>query len=294
MLKKYMPQRLFMLACIMAGTMGFLSAQTVFLTVGINQPASLEADAGNDQTVCEGESIQIGGSPAATGGTMSYAYAWSPNVSLSSGTVGNPTATPTGSTAYILEVTDVNNCTSLDTVTITVSPLPAVAFSSVVDPNGLTVDFTDLTAGNNTFWQWDFGDGFLSTQQNPTHNYSQNGIYTVCLTVTNADGCLDSTCMAVNALVGMEDALPGGFSASPNPYSGATKVSFTLDHSQEVALEVFDLLGHKVATLANEELPSGQHEYGFSAKELGQPAGVYMIRLSMGEIQGTLRVIEVD
>ncbi|MCB9230986.1 MAG: PKD domain-containing protein [Bacteroidia bacterium] len=45
--------------------------------------------------------------------------------------------------------------------------------------------FTDQSTQNPTFWQWDFGDGSTSTQQNPSHLYASPGIYTVCLIVTN-------------------------------------------------------------------------------------------------------------
>jgi hypothetical protein len=41
-------------------------------------------------------------------------------------------------------------------------------------------------------YHWDFGDGTTSTQQNPTHTYTQKGIYTVTLTVVDALGVEDS------------------------------------------------------------------------------------------------------
>jgi chitodextrinase len=37
-------------------------------------------------------------------------------------------------------------------------------------------------------WSWDFGDGYNSTEQNPTHAYNTTGIYTVNLTVTDDIG----------------------------------------------------------------------------------------------------------
>ncbi|CAN2039125.1 hypothetical protein GMMP15_1050014 [Candidatus Magnetomoraceae bacterium gMMP-15] len=52
----------------------------------------------------------------------------------------------------------------------------------------LDVDFTDLSTGNITDWLWDFGDGSTSTAKNPTHTYTQSGVYTVNLTVTGFDG----------------------------------------------------------------------------------------------------------
>jgi len=39
-----------------------------------------------------------------------------------------------------------------------------------------------------TSWFWEFGDGNTSTEQNPTHIYSNPGLYTVSLTVSNQYG----------------------------------------------------------------------------------------------------------
>ena len=49
----------------------------------------------------------------------------------------------------------------------------------------LTVNFTDQSTNYPTSWQWDFGDGNSSTQQNPAHTYNTDGIYTVSLAVSN-------------------------------------------------------------------------------------------------------------
>ena len=54
----------------------------------------------------------------------------------------------------------------------------------------LTVQFNDSSTGSPTSWQWDFNnDGTVdSTEQNPIYTYSKAGIYSVNLTVSNADG----------------------------------------------------------------------------------------------------------
>lgn len=49
----------------------------------------------------------------------------------------------------------------------------------------LEVQFTDLSSGAPTSWAWDFGDGAVSSDQNPSYTYDAAGAYTVTLTVTN-------------------------------------------------------------------------------------------------------------
>jgi PKD repeat protein len=48
-----------------------------------------------------------------------------------------------------------------------------------------TVHFTDYTIGEPTSWNWSFGDGSTSTDQNPIHKYTKIGVYTVTLKVKN-------------------------------------------------------------------------------------------------------------
>lgn len=77
---------------------------------------------------------------------------------------------------------------------IVVYPSPSAGFSasatSACAPS--TIRFTDLsttTEGTITEWLWNFGDGTTSTEQNPSHVYSEPGFYTVSLRVTSSTGC---------------------------------------------------------------------------------------------------------
>ncbi len=67
---------------------------------------------------------------------------------------------------------------------------PVAAFS-VTPTSGtapLDVSFTDTSTGSPTAWNWSFGDGSYSEDQNPVHTYDDIGSYTVSLTATNAVG----------------------------------------------------------------------------------------------------------
>jgi len=89
--------------------------------------------------------------------------------------------------------------------------------------NGPTTIFTDLSTINSGWstnysvtWDWDLGDGNVSTQQNPTHTYANNGIYWVCLIVTYFDSttinsCISSYCDSV--FVG--NSIPASWDCNP-------------------------------------------------------------------------------
>ncbi len=93
---------------------------------------------------------------------------------------------------YTLKLlTNYGSCSDSTTKKITVLTPPIADFtvndsSSCKGP--FTVNFTDLSPGAIS-WQWDFGDGAISTLKNPSHTYSLDSQYNVKLTITNSFGC---------------------------------------------------------------------------------------------------------
>lgn len=76
------------------------------------------------------------------------------------------------------------------TKVITVGGVPAADFiadSTTVTEN-TAIHFTDKTLNSPVAWQWNFGDGTVSDEQNPTKAYPEKGVYTVSLTATNING----------------------------------------------------------------------------------------------------------
>lgn len=63
----------------------------------------------------------------------------------------------------------------------------------------------------------------------------------------------------------------------PNPFNDATTIAFGLPRKTHVVMEVYDLLGKRVATLLSETLPAGRHEVRWTVHDV--PSGVYLCRM---------------
>ncbi|MCX5844579.1 MAG: PKD domain-containing protein, partial [Deltaproteobacteria bacterium] len=73
---------------------------------------------------------------------------------------------------------------------IVTSSVPVADFTAtpITGPAPLHVQFTDTSSNSPTSWQWNFGDGGTSIEQNPLYTYLSTGTYTVSLKATNAFG----------------------------------------------------------------------------------------------------------
>ncbi|MFC1734061.1 choice-of-anchor L domain-containing protein [candidate division KSB1 bacterium] len=176
----------------------------------------------SDTMICQGTaSLWVN----ASGGAPPYTYDWTPITGLTNPNITNPQASPTSSTTYVIEVYDSTGCPSIfDTVVVTVNPkpLPSFAASTFSGCEPLEVEFTDYTTPAIGSWLWDFGDGNVSTVQNPIHTYQNAGVYSITLTVTTLKGCTDS--YVVNNLITVHPQPIAKFIAIPEiaPLNHAT------------------------------------------------------------------------
>ncbi len=123
-------------------------------------------------------------------GALSYSWAF-PGGNPASSVDTNVTVVYTNPGTYTVTLTATNNSgSSTATTTITVNTVPAPSFTSMA--NGAVVSFTNTSTNGNSY-SWNFGDGNSSTEQDPTHTYATDGVYTVVLTATNACGTATST-----------------------------------------------------------------------------------------------------
>ncbi|MFK7907333.1 MAG: PKD domain-containing protein [Chitinophagales bacterium] len=70
----------------------------------------------------------------------------------------------------------------------------AYATDATATNAGYNFNFENWSVDNTVAWSWDFGDGATSDEQSPTYTYTEDGIYTVCLTIATEDQCVNTMC----------------------------------------------------------------------------------------------------
>jgi hypothetical protein len=160
--------------------------------------SQLPANAGNDQTICNGQTANL----LATGGSI---YNWNPANSLSSSSIPNPIASPTSTTAYTVTVSDANGCSSTDDITITVNAVPTSNFtltSPICIGGSSAINYTG-TASPLAAYTWNFDNGTISygSGQGPYQvSWPSPATYNILLSVTE-NGCT-STLTSIPQIVG--------------------------------------------------------------------------------------------
>ena len=89
----------------------------------------------------------------------------------------------------------------------------------------------------------------------------------------------------------IDNAIPQGFELQqnyPNPFNPSTTIEFSLRSVEDVQLEIFNLMGQKVATLVNERLQPGSYQATFEARDL--PSGIYFYKLSAGSFKSVKKM----
>lgn len=134
------------------------------------------ANAGANQTICLGSSVQLN----ASGG---QSYSWSPATGLSSTTIANPIASPSTTTTYTVQVTN-GTCSSIASVVVTVNTLNIDAGNDVTICSGAS---TQLNATGGTTYSWSPVVGLNNPNiSNPLAFPSSTTTYTVTAT---SNGC---------------------------------------------------------------------------------------------------------
>ncbi|RYZ29215.1 MAG: PKD domain-containing protein [Chitinophagaceae bacterium] len=149
---------------------------------------------------------------------------------------------------------------------------PIAKFSFLKDCNNKRmVSFTNQSIGA-TSWQWDFGDGTTSTQQNPVHTYTTYGTYQVKLNVSN-DTCTNEQTQTVKIVNGTPD-----FKATPTIACKGSTIRFVADTTNAANIASYQWnFGH-----------SGNLGSGVNTSTVYPASGLYSVSLTVKDVAGCI------
>jgi gliding motility-associated-like protein len=205
---------------------GYSATDTVCITVNPVPTASFTVNS----PICEDEIATV----TYTGnGTSGASYNWIfSGANIINGTLFTPGPFDLqwglpGTRWISLQVTE-NGCSSpvaYDSVIVFDTPEVWFTADTTEGCAPVTINFTNLSVPSGDIWQWDFGDGGSSTQENPSHTYTGNGNYSVTLAVSTNDGCDDT--LTWNNYIHIYPQPVAEFTMDPDPAKPGLPVNFT-------------------------------------------------------------------
>jgi PKD repeat protein len=269
---------------------GIANAYLALVAAGCEPPCNIVADFSGSPTSGQAP-LDVQFTDLSTG---AEAWAWSFGDGGTS-TAQNPLHQYAAPDTYTVTLVVTNYCGAdtlvrIDYIGVTPAPCVITADFSGSPTSGaapLDVQFTDLSIGAEA-WAWSFGDGGMSTAQNPLHQYAAPDTYTVTLVVTNYCGA--DTLVRIDYIA--VTSPPAGIGdtpqisrtdtwAYPNPFNPGTTVFFQLKSPGGVQIVVYDAVGRVVRTLVSEAYPAGSHRVEFDGRDDGGrrlASGVYFYR----------------
>jgi len=166
-------------------------------------------------------------------------------------------------------------------------PVELTSFLVKSNGNEVVINWSTATETNNSgfsierktynteYSEIGFVLGFGTTTEPKSYSYTDlkvsTGIYKYRLKQIDFDGSYEySSEVEIEVSIPLEITLEQNY---PYPFNPNTVISFQLPVNGEVILNVYDILGNKVATLVNEFKPAGSYEVEFNASTLS--SGVY-------------------
>ena len=137
---------------------------------------------------------------------------------------------------YTVSLTAANSSgsdTTSSDIVVLPAPVPDAAFEAdtIAVAEGTNAKFYDLSTNQPNSWEWSFGDGSTSSQQNPSHTYQVAGDYTVQLKISNKYG-MDS--ITKQNYINVYQAVPeAGFTVSKTSALDGESIQF-VDQSKGV------------------------------------------------------------
>ncbi|MGZ3863096.1 MAG: PKD domain-containing protein [Bacteroidia bacterium] len=164
----------------------------------------------NNATICQGKLTTLTANGAST-------YTWAPATGLSATTASVVVASPTVTTTYTITGMATNTCTNTTVATIGVNPMPTATImpTDTAGCQPLCVTFRGWSSTSGVNYSWKFGDGTISSAQNPVNCFKLKGVYNPTLTVTDGNNCSGRATSTVT----VHPTPHAAISASPQPVS---------------------------------------------------------------------------
>lgn len=190
------------------------------------------------------------------------------------------------------------SCTSCQSVTISSGTGCSSNFAIYPDTTQphTYIAYNLATGVGPMSYVWSWGDGSSSNTAYPSHTYAAAGTYTICLTITDATGCTNTTCyqfallrvtnnpVTINVVQGTtgvtETNLLQSLMVAPNPATETTNVNFNILNDTEVTYSVKNLAGQTVFTSPSAIYSTGSHKIELNVADY--PAGLYLLEITAG------------
>ncbi|MEO1260950.1 MAG: choice-of-anchor B family protein [Bacteroidota bacterium] len=175
---------------------------------------------------------------------------------------------------------------------IVAEDVPTVDFSFIVDSIDIEVSFTNNSTNADSF-EWHFGDGNSSTEENPIHTYASREKYNIQLIATNHCGesvAVDSVVFTTTNTAESKNPLLE-FTASPNPFSDWILIEYELSAPfKNGVVQINNILGEKIMTT---KITRKKDQIIINNDELN--TGVYFVQLIIdGEAGKAHKIVKFD
>ena len=201
--------------------------------------STIEANCATKDVVQVNELFITGGFPPHT---ISWSYG---NVDMSDQTIMRTSVNGNA----VVTITDSIGCTTSVVVPVDLLYLGDADFSMnssfYTDYNiwaiNDAISFTNTSTGNPQDFNWDFGDGNTSTDENPIHSYVSEGTYQITLTANYPYGCSYTVSYTIIVGRGYEIEMPNAFTPNDDGVNDTFRPVYL--GMKEVKLEIYDTWG---------------------------------------------------
>ncbi len=165
--------------------------------------------------------------------------------------------------------------------------------------DGDSVILSSVSSGNTLSYQWKKNNVNIPGATSKNYTATTPGRYKV--TVTDfLNGCSKSSAKKkVNVpckLYGYELSTDIGISIAPNPFSYSTTISFDLEESENIMLNIYDLNGRLIKSLANKVFEEGVSDITWNATDENENAvseGIYFLKMQTSNKSSTIRLLVI-